>query len=284
MQPGMSQQQQTAQRTPLPTPQVLALKRRARVFILARPGIYVDGICHILSRTEQLEVVACVKPGDLCWRQFASLHPDVLLVHSQAVQSPFSEFFARFRQEVEALDVVVFGSQIDDEQLLSMVHAGAQGYVSEEMTGEDLLQAIHEVSEGRLGLERRVLAALAQTALEMERSIEDMVKAKVTLVGDNLSKRETMVLQLVLEGLSTKEIAERIYVSEQSVKLYLGRLFRKFDVTNRSQLILMTFQKVCPLSNMIRLIRSTLDKRRIAAGKPPVIPDPLAENGKPRTR
>lgn len=283
MQPVISQQH-NAQRPQPPTPPTITLRRHARVFILARPGIYVDGICHTLSRTEQLEVVACVKPGDLCWRQFSSLHPDVLLVHSQAVHAPFSEFFARFRQEVSTLDVVVFGAQMDDEQLLNMVHAGAQGYVSEEMTGDDLLQAINEVSEGRLGLERRVLATLAQSALEMERSIEDMVRDKVTLVGDTLSKREAVVLQLVLEGLSTKEIAERIYVSEQSVKLYLGRLFKKFDVTNRSQLILMTFQKVCPLSNMIRLIRSTLDKRRIAAGKPPVIPDPLAEPNKPRTR
>jgi len=252
--------------------------RRSRVFILAKPGIYVDGIHHVVSRNDGLEVVACVKPGDLCWKQFAALHPDILLVHNQAVQSPFSEFFARFKQEVAALHVLVFGAHIEDGLMLNMVHAGARGYVSEEMTGDDLLEAIHEVCEGRLGLERRVLATLAQNAIEMERSIEDMVKAKVALLGDTLGKREAVVLELILGGLSTREIAERIYVSEQSVKLYLGRLFKKFAVTNRSQLILVTFQRVCPLSNMIRLIRSALDKRRIAAGRPPIIPDPLSDH------
>ena len=74
-----------------------------------------------------------------------------------------------------------------------------------------------------------------------------------------LTRRESEVLQRVLEGMSTRDIANDLNLSEQSIKLYLGRLFRKFGVTNRSQLILMTFQRVSPGGDIIRLFRKTLD-------------------------
>ena len=75
--------------------------------------------------------------------------------------------------------------------------------------------------------------------------------------------------------MATKEIADEMRLSQQSIKLYFGRIFRKFDVTNRSQLILLAFEKVCPVSNMIKLFRITLDKSRLSHGGLPIITDPL---------
>jgi len=81
----------------------------------------------------------------------------------------------------------------------------------------------------------------------------------------------------VIDGMATKNIAHELCISEQSVKLYLGRMFKKFEVTNRSQLILMAFQRVCPANNMIQLFRRSLDKKRISIGEAPLIDDPIAE-------
>ncbi len=85
------------------------------------------------------------------------------------------------------------------------------------------------------------------------------------------------MLKYVLEGLSTRQIANELCLSEQSIKLHLGRLFKKFEVSNRSQLILMAFQRVCPASNLIQLFRKSLDKHRIARGRTPLIQDPLSD-------
>jgi DNA-binding NarL/FixJ family response regulator len=68
------------------------------------------------------------------------------------------------------------------------------------------------------------------------------------------------VLRCVLDGMAAKNIAYELYISEQSVKLYLSRMFRKFEVSNHSQLILMAFQRICPANNMIQLFRWSLDK------------------------
>lgn len=115
----------------------------------------------------------------------------------------------------------------------------------------------------------------ARSAVELEVMIETIIQRKIELLGKTLSRREVEVFQLVLKGLSTKDIADELALPQQSVKLYLGRVFMKFDVTNRAQLILMAFEQVCPVSNMIRLFRKTLAKRRVQQGRPPLIEDPL---------
>ncbi|MEW6613100.1 MAG: DNA-binding response regulator [Pseudomonadota bacterium] len=248
---------------------------QVRIFVLANPGIYVDGLVQILSQQRDIAVVACVAPGALCLEQFRAMRPDVLLVHTGALQYPLSDFLARFRAAAGKLPVLVFGHGLDDELIYNLIRAGAQGYIHENMTSEQVLEAVKEVRHGGLWIEKRVLEKLVYSALEVERLIEDSVKDRIQELQKLLTKREAELLRLVLEGLSTKEIADKMCLSEPTVKLHLGNIFKKFDVTNRSQLILMTFARVCPVNNMIRLFRIALDKRRLAKGEPPVIKDPL---------
>jgi DNA-binding NarL/FixJ family response regulator len=139
-------------------------------------------------------------------------------------------------------------------------------------------RALRSVRAGEIWAERAVLSEFARSAVELEEMIEAIIQRKIESLGSTLSRREVDVFQLVLKGLSTKEIADELCLSQQSVKLYLGRVFKKFDVTNRAQLILMAFEQVCPVSNMIRLFRMTLDKRLLRQGLAPCIPDPLDES------
>lgn len=112
----------------------------------------------------------------------------------------------------------------------------------------------------------------------MERTLENSILDRINELYKFLTKRETAVFKLVLDGMATKEIAEKMHLSEQSIKLHLGRIFKKFQVPNRSQLILSTFSRICPVSNVYRLIRMTVDKRRIEKGQPPLIKDPLEDD------
>lgn len=249
---------------------------QVRIFMLANPGIYVDGLVQVLSHHRGIKVVACVAPGELCLEQLRTARPDVLLIHTSALQFPMTDFLARIRGADGKLPVLVFGHGLDEEFIYNLIRAGVQGYINETMTREQVLEAIKEVRHGGFWIEKRVLEKLVYSALEVERLIEESVKDRIQELQKLLTKREAELLRLVLEGLSTREIADRMCLSEPTVKLHLGNIFKKFDVTNRSQLILMTFARVCPVNNMIRLFRIALDKRRLAKGDSPVIKDPLA--------
>jgi len=156
-----------------------------------------------------------------------------------------------------------------------MIRAGAHGFIDSTMTQDSLMQAIREVHSGGYWVSRKALKQLIYSAVEMERIVEQGIREKVEAFQGTLTICESDVLHRVLKGLSTREIAETLCLSEQSVKLHLGLLFRKFEATNWSQLILMVFERVCPANNMIHLFRKGLDKQRIRYGQPPLIKDPL---------
>lgn len=244
--------------------------RTTRVFVLANPDFYLEGLLAVLSRTSDSEVVACVKPGDDCWNTFISQPADVLLIHRQAVQDA-PEGFSRHLQYAPNLKIIVFGHDMPDEFLLKIVRSGAAGYINEKMSGDHLLKAIRTVMEGELWVERRILQRLILRVVE----IEEIINMAIESIRSILTRRESEIYRHVLGGLSTREIAGEMNLSEQSVKLHLSNIFKKFDVSNKQQLILLTFQKVCPVSNVLRLFRIVMDRHQLSNGKPPLIRDPL---------
>lgn len=253
-------------------------EKSTSIFVAAKSDFSVEGLLRILSDNSENRIVACVEPDESCWEKLRNIRPEILLLHQQAVMSPMNEFFARIKSTAPGTKTIIFGQNMDDAFLLNIIRAGTVGYINENMSGHDLLKAIREVKEGGLWVERRILEMLAYAAIDMERTMENSIRERIDAVRKLLTTRETVAFKLVLEGLATKEIAERMHLSEQSVKLHLGRIFKKFQVTNRSQLILFTFARICPVSNVYRLIRMTLDKRRIEKGQPPLIEDPLEED------
>jgi len=78
-----------------------------------------------------------------------------------------------------------------------------------------------------------------------------------------------------MEGLSTKQIAAQIHMSEPTVKQHLTRLFKKFGAGNRAQMILSAFERVCPVTNMTKLFRRALDRQRLNNRAVPLISDSI---------
>ncbi len=251
------------------------------LFMVANQDIYVDGLTRIIAEHPDLEVIACTSPTSDCHARYAEQPTDVLMVEESVVQLKLKEtsldkLFEPFLLIRPDLRIIIFGHEMTDAFVRTMIHAGAHGFIDSSTNPKLLGVAINEVRDGGYWLGRESLRNLVQTASEMDRIVEQGISDKIECMQESLTRRETDVLQHVLEGMSTREIAETLCLSEQSIKLHLGHLFKKFEVSNRSQLILMAFKRVCPVNNMIQLFRSSLDRRNIARGKPPVIPDPLA--------
>jgi DNA-binding NarL/FixJ family response regulator len=125
------------------------------------------------------------------------------------------------------------------------------------MNGEHIIQALDAVSRGEYWIERHIMQRFIS-----EQSILDSINARVRLLGKRLTHRELEVLELILQGLSTNEIAERIFLSHQGVKAHLTTLFRKFSVKNRSQLILSALDEVSPVDSITGLFQQGLQSFR----------------------
>ena len=255
---------------------------RIKIFLIANQGIYVDGLVRVISDHKNHNVVACTQPNDSCSDLFSQNPADILLIEQAVIEEQLKQFsadglFSNFLDKFPDLRIIIFGHDIPEPFVRTMVSAGARGFIDTSSTHEVLNAAIDEVYNGGYWIGRKALNQLVQDAVEMESIVEQGIRNKIESVQDTLTKRESEVLRCVLDGMATKNIAHELCISEQSVKLYLGRMFKKFEVNNRSQLILMAFQRVCPANNMIQLFRRSLDKHRIRQGDEPVIDDPLAE-------
>ncbi len=253
-----------------------------KIYLIANQAIYVDGLIRVISDSENHEVVACTRPGESCAQIFASNPADILLIEQAVIEDQLETFpakglFNNFTDKFPELRIIVFGHDIPEPFVRSLIGAGAHGFIDTNSTREVLNAAIDEVYKGGYWVGRKALTQLINNAVEMDNIVEQGIRNKIESVKDSLTKRESEVLRCVIDGMATKTIAHELCISEQSVKLYLGRMFKKFEVTNRSQLILMAFQRVCPANNMIQLFRRSLDKKRISKGEAPLIEDPIAE-------
>jgi len=255
---------------------------KIRLFVIANQDIYIDGLVRVITDHPSHQVVACSSPGSKCFEKFCETPADILLIEQSILEermqkTELASLFVDFQNHSPGLRIIVFGHAFSDSYVRRMLRAGVNGFIDRNTTQDMLATAIQEVYNGGYWLGRKVLEQLIYSSVEMEQIIEQGIRDKIGVLKDDLTVRETEVMQRVLEGMSTREIASDLCLSEQSVKLHLGRLFKKFDVTNRSQLILIAFQRVCPANNLINLFRKVMDKRRMTRGQRPVIEDPLSE-------
>lgn len=139
------------------------------------------------------------------------------------------------------------------------MRVGVHGFVSTDSSVSKLCNSILAVKAGQLWFDKKLLDEVVTSAMEVEHLVEQSIKERIHVLKEQMTKRERDVFCLVLEGLSTRDIATQVLMSEPTVKQHLTNLFKKFDVSNRTQLILSAFDHVSPVRNMIKLFKHTLD-------------------------
>ncbi len=247
----------------------------SRTFILSPEEGVAQALEPVLRSLPGVELVACREFEESCFTRLREQQAELLFIDVRALHYPLDDFFGRFREQAPAIKLLIVGDDDDGEFVRNLLRSGANGFINAGIAEAELARAVEHVKAGHLWVRRALLNQVASEAFELERMIELSVKERLATLNAELTPREADIFRLVLEGLSTREIAEQLELSQQSVKIYLGRLFRKFEVKNRSQLILSAFERVCPIQNMIQLFRKTLDRRREQRSLTPLIPDPL---------
>jgi DNA-binding NarL/FixJ family response regulator len=228
-----------------------------KTLIVARQDFFVDGIVRILKTSGVAGNIVCVSPGEPCMKHFIGRYPDFMLIQENAKPEPFEDFVREMVDGFPNMRLLVFGQFMSDDYLYRIIQAGAHGYFNEKMSGDHILMALNAVSNGQFWVERHVMERFINA-----RSLQDSIFSRARSMGERLTTRELEVLELVLQGLSTGEIAGRIFLSHQGVKAHLTTLFRKFNVKNRPQLILSALDEVSPVDSITSIFQQGLQAYR----------------------
>lgn len=195
-----------------------------RVMIADDHAVVRQGIRNVLEQVEGLEVVGEAGDGDKALELARELRPDVVLLDVTMPGRTGLEVTRELRADELDSGVLILSMHDDPEYVLQAVRAGADGYVLKDVTPAELRKAIQTVHEGREYFAERVTHQLSVgLRAELER---EQRKSRL----ESLTARETEVLVLVADGLTNREIAERLEISPRTVETHRERVMTKLRI------------------------------------------------------
>jgi NarL family two-component system response regulator LiaR len=197
-----------------------------RVLIVDDQAIVRKGIRALLEQVEHIEVVGEAGDGREAVAQAESLRPDVILMDLVMPEMDGIAAIRHITTDQAEARILVLTSFAGDDQVFPAIKAGALGYLLKDSDPEDLLAAIESVYRGEPSLS----PAIAQKVLVELRQPSDRPPTP-----DPLTDREVEVIRLVAKGLSNQEIAERLVVTEATVRAHVSNILSKLHLANRTQ-------------------------------------------------
>jgi len=199
-----------------------------RILVADDHSLFRDGIISLLEAAG-LEVVGQVGDGRAAVEAAQRLQPDVVLLDIDMPQMNGLEALRLIKAGLPETQVVMLTVSDDDANLLEATRAGAQGYLLKSLNAGQFLEMLNGLQQGKAAMTRQTTARLMKGFSTP--SSPQVEPAK------NLTEREIELLQLVANGLSNKAVAQKMSISENTVKYHLKNILQKLNVQNRTEAV-----------------------------------------------
>ena len=197
-----------------------------RILIADDHHLVRQGIEALLTVKGGIDVVGLAEDGVQAVELASSLRPDIILMDLMMPNKNGIEATREIKAENPDARILIITSFAEDDNVYKAVKAGALGFLLKDSSPQELMQAIHDVCQGRMSLHPRIASKLME---ELNRPLD----GKIT--EEPLTDREFEVLILVAKGLSNQDIAKKLVVSERTVGAHVSNILGKLHLANRTQ-------------------------------------------------
>jgi DNA-binding NarL/FixJ family response regulator len=194
-----------------------------------------EGLVMLLGLSPGIEVVAAAGDGDEATRLARRHRPDVVLMDLRMPRCDGVQATRQILAELPATRVIVLTTYADDESVFAALDAGARGYLTKDATASEIQHAIRTVFAGDALLDPSVQRRLLERALHS--APPPLPTPASAGTPDNLTQREAEVLREIAAGQSNREIAEKLSISEATVKTHVNNIFSKAGLRDRAQAV-----------------------------------------------
>lgn len=198
--------------------------KRIRVFIIDDHYMVVEGIRSLLQHDEQIELVGHASNAASCLSYLKLEQPDVILMDISMPEKSGIELCREVKEQYPAIQILGLSTFDQKAFVQEMIDHGASGYVLKTATKQELSRAIQLVAKGQKYLSLGASAALRSARKEQE-------------AMPFITRREKEVLQLIAEGFTNAEIAEKLFIGSATVDTHRKSLLAKFNMKNTASLI-----------------------------------------------
>jgi len=211
---------------------------RIRILIVDDHALFRVGIANILGRERDFELVGEAADGRGALEMSDSLSPNIVLMDLSLPAPGGIETTQRIRRELPATAVIVMAQDEDEESLFASIKAGAAAFVIKDISPEDLIHVIRRVSAGEFLINDKVFSkpAVASRVLKEFRELA-IYGQEAQPIFAPLSPREVEILDNIAQGMTNKQVAYALSISEQTVKNHMSSILRKLAVNDRTQAV-----------------------------------------------
>jgi DNA-binding NarL/FixJ family response regulator len=201
-----------------------------RVLLVDDHIIFRKGVAALLTNREEITIVGEAGNGLEALKAARELLPDVILMDINMPVCDGLEATRRIKRELPHIKIVMLTVADDNQEIFEAIKSGAQGYLLKNLEPAQLYELLESISRGEAPLSGTIAAKILQefTQPTLESSQDsDMV--------DELTEREISILELIVAGLTNKEIGTELFISENTVKIHLRNILEKLHLQNRIQ-------------------------------------------------
>jgi len=197
-----------------------------RILVVDDHHIVREGLRALIETEPGMELVGEARDGHEAVLKARSIKPDVILMDLVMPRVDGLEAINQIKRENEKVQILVLTSYSEDAKVFSAIKMGAMGYLLKDSLPEELLRSIREVYHGQPSLHPSIARKLMT---ELNRPSE------TPSVGEPLTEREEDVLKLLALGMSNQEIADKLVISERTVRTHVSNILMKLHLANRTQ-------------------------------------------------
>ena len=207
------------------------MSEQIRILLVDDQKLMREGLRILLELETDLVIVGEAVEGQAALEAYADLRPDVVLMDVRMPGMDGVEATWRLRERWPEARIIILTTFDDDEYVFEGLRAGARGYLLKDVSGHDLAEAVRTVAAGGALIEpsvaRKVVAEFARMA--------PPARALDASLPEPLSEREQEILRLLAQGLSNREIADRLSLAQGTVKNYVTTILQKLGARDRTQ-------------------------------------------------
>ncbi|RQD69687.1 MAG: DNA-binding response regulator [Tindallia sp. MSAO_Bac2] len=196
--------------------------RKKKIMLVDDHKVVRLGLKGLIEKDEDLTVCAEAASLKELYDKLEEAAPDLVLLDMQLPDGDGSEGVREIKRRDESINVLVLTAFAEDFMVQESINNGADGYLLKNVDGKAIVQAIHNVLHGLTVMDQKVQVIMSKA------SKEDPVISQ-------LSEREQTVLALVSQGKTNKEIGEKLFLAEKTVRNIITKIMKKIEVTNRTE-------------------------------------------------
>jgi DNA-binding NarL/FixJ family response regulator len=210
-----------------------------RVVLADDHPLFLSGLENLLNTEGGFQIVSLCRDGHDALKAVQEHLPDILVLDIRMPGKDGLTVLREIRERDLPVKVVLLSGELSEQDVIRTVRLGVNGIVLKEMAPRLLVQCLRKVSTGAQWLERNSFTRAMEKLLRHGDGLEEMSRV--------LTGREVEVVKMVGRGLRNREIAEKLFICEGTVKIHLHNVFRKLSVQSRAQLMLYAQSKALDL-------------------------------------